>query len=53
MIFFTHAIKLIELWTTEGFPELTAYNTQSYLAYLLKLVIIYSSAFEQYIERLF
>ena len=52
IMFITHIIKICEVIAIEGLPPLTLGNIVDYSQYLLKLCVIYSSAFEQYIERL-
>ncbi len=52
IMFITHIIKICEVIAIEGLPPLTLGNVIDYSQYLFKLAIIYSSAFEQYIERL-
>ncbi len=52
LMFFSHIYKICEVIAIEGLPPLTLGNIVDYSQYLFKLAIIYSSAFEQYIERL-
>lgn len=52
IMFITHIIKICEVIAVEGLPPITLGSILDYSQYLLKLAVIYSSAFEQYIERL-
>ena len=52
IMFITHIIKICEVIAVEGLPPITLGNIVAYTQYLMKLGVIYSSAFEQYIERL-
>lgn len=52
IMFITHIIKICEVIAVEGLPPITLGGILDYSQYLLKLSVIYSSAFEQYIERL-
>lgn len=52
IMFITHIIKICEVIAVECLPPITLGSILDYSQYLLKLAVIYSSAFEQYIERL-
>ena len=52
IMFITHIIKICEAIAIDGLPPLTLGNVVAYSQYLVKLSIIYSSVFEQYIEKL-
>ena len=52
IMFISHIIKICEAIAVDGLPPITLSGIVEYSQYLLKLCVIYSSAFEQYIERL-
>ena len=51
LMFFSHIYKTCEVIAIEGLPPITLGGILDYSQYLLKLTVIYSSVFEQYIER--
>lgn len=52
LMFFSHIYKVCEAIAIDGLPPITLGNIVAYTQYLMKLGVIYSSVFEQYIERL-